>query len=296
MPELTLEHINKQRVQLRPKRRPPTRDFVRSRASMDFDFTTPEEIKEEENETNDQNEARDNEETSEIDTPVEPTSMPTPPPKPERNGWKLPTPGSEVVLRKTKSDNEKSEEIKEEIEDHINDITPQSSPEKKYKERKRFKMHFIKFRRSRKGKQDGKNKEPETQTNLSHARSVDSGLQPLGENSRRRWPHRRFRGSDEKGVSWLLSLFHKKSPQQNNDTNDTQCTISEETESTTKNAEDLSKVNVSRNHSDRSSNSKDENSGTDELTNGDTSHNADGENQESVSNLRQKFERISGAY
>lgn len=296
VPELTLEHINKQRVPLRPKRRPPTREFVRSRASMDFDFYVPEEI-EEEDEDSGQNEATGDE------AKVKPTP-PIPAPKPaERNGWKLPTPGPDVVLRKTKSENVeevKSDEVQEaEIEENTNDITPQSSPEKKQKERKRFKMHLFKFRRSRKGKLNGKTPKMETErkTNLTetYSMSVDSGLRPLGEDSRRRWPNRRSRRSEEKGLNWLLGIFHKKNPQQGpKDTKDAEH-IPDDTEDVAKDAQDASQVHATGNHSDTNSNGKPEVNGTVpevKLRNDHTSH-EDDVNPDSVSDLRLKFERFS---
>ena len=301
--ELTLEHINKQRVQLRPKRRPPTRDFVRSRASLDFDFYVPEEIKEED-EDEKQNEAVSDKVTVETHTSAgrelesTPPSRPTPPPKPaERNGWKLPTSESQVVLRKTKNENIQEVKSEEEIEENINDITPQSSPEKKQKERKRFK-HLFKFRRSRKGKQNGKtsNMQSDVKTNLTetYSMSVDSGLN--SEHSRRRWPNRRSHKSrEEKGLNWLLGIFHKKQP--HGSTTDTKETehIPEDAEGTAESAKHAPNVDITENPSDPNSNGKSTANGTVselELGNGDTSH-EDVNNTESVSNLRQKFERFS---
>lgn len=260
---------------------------MRSRASMDIDLAIPEEI-EEENE----------DEMTEADIPEilhrkpTPPAKPSPPPKPTvGNGWRLPTPGPDVVLRKTKPDNieeEKSDGVTEIDNDESMDITPQSSPEKKHKERKRFKMQIFKFRRSRKGKHNGKTPSTETErkTNLTQipSMSMDSGLRPLGDDSRRRWPNRR-----EKGMNWLFGIFHKRNAPHNKDSNDAENSPGGN-EEVAKHAEDSSNVQATGNHSDTNSNGKTEV----ELRNGDTSHEDDA-NPESVSNLRQKFEKISSA-
>jgi hypothetical protein len=256
---------------------------------MDFDFYVPEEIKEE---------AEDSElnEVEELELETTPPLKPTPPSRPAvGNGWRLPPPGPGVVLRKTKSEipqGVKSDEVGE-IEENINDITPQSSPEKKYKERKRFNIHRL-FRRSRKNKQHGKapNMETERKTNLTetYSKSVDSGLRPLGEDSRRRWPIRRPRKSEEKGLSWLFGIFHKRNPQQDTKNTNDADHISEDTEDIAKTAEDV----ATGHHSDTNLNGKSEINGTvseAELRNGHTSH-EDETNPESVSDLRQKFERF----
>ncbi|XP_028409954.1 uncharacterized protein LOC114532607 [Dendronephthya gigantea] len=299
-----LVHINKQRVQLRPKRRLPSRDFVKSRASMDFDIAFPEEIKEEEEDSED-DEITENVNTSEVHTSARPTPpIPAPKPTPERNGWKLPTPASGVVLRKTNqeiAEDVKSDEV-EEIRKNGNDITPQSSPEKKHKEQKRIK-HLFKFRRSRKEKirrqtSDG---EIEGKTNLTetYSMSVDSGLRPLGEESRRRKPNRRSAKSDRKGLNWLLGLFHKKSS--HSDTKDTKDTenIPGDNEDTSKDTEELPTEHVIGSQSDGNSNGDaiaTETVPEDELKNGHTSSHKDQENPETVSDLRQKFERLSVAF
>jgi hypothetical protein len=285
---------------------------------MDFDFHVPEEIKEEDEESR-LDEATEDEGTAEVHTPEEreleatPPSRPTPPPKPaERNGWKLPTSDSQVVLRKTTNENIQEVKSEEELEESRNDITPQSSPEKKQKERKRFKMHLFKFRRSRKGKQNaGKtpSTESEGKTNLTetYSMSVDSGLN--SERSRRRWPNRRSQKSkDEKGLSWLLGIFHKKHGS-NKDTKDAERTP-EEAEDITEGAKGAPNIDNTDNHSDTNSNGNTKANGTApevelsngpevELSNGDTSVTSHEEDdtaktkQESVSNLRQKFERFS---
>ena len=255
---------------------------------MDFDLSIPDEIEEE-----------DETDTTEADTPVNlqrkpmPPAKPSPPPKPTvGNGWRLPTPGHEVVLRKTKPDNieeEKSDGVTEADNDDSMDITPQSSPEKKLKERKRFNLHIFRFRRSRKGSHNGKNSSTETErkTNLTQtpSRSVDSGLRPLGEDPRRRWPNRR-----EKGMNWLLGIFHKRNVQHNKDPNDAENSPGGN-EEMAKHAENSSNVHATGNLSDTNSNGNTEV----ELRNGDTSHEDDAD-PESVSDLRQKFERISKAF
>lgn len=293
-------------MQLRPKRRLPSRDFVRSRASMDFDIAFPEEIKEED-EDGENDETSENVDTSEVHTPVRPTPpIPPPKPKPEGNGWKLPTPGTGVVLRKTNQDNiedAKSDEGEvEKMKGNINDITPQSSPEKKHKEQKRIK-HLFKFRRSRKEKINRKasdSSEIEGKTNLTetYSMSVDSGLRPLGEDSRRRWPNRRSGKSEKKRLNWLLGLFHRKgSHADTKDTKDTE-NIPGHNDDTSKDTEELPTEHVVINQSDGNSNGDaraTETAPDNELRNGHTSH-EDQENPETVSDLRQKFERISGVF
>ena len=270
---------------------------------MDFDISLafPEEIEEEDE---DVGEREDTETQDRVQSPLKPpapppkpteehtSERPTPPPKPaERNGWRFPNLGSEVVLRKTKTEN--TDEAKsDEIEDNVHESNaPESSPEKKRRERRRFKVPFPKLRRSRKGRQNGNNLKPETErkTNLTETQSmsVDSGARPLGENPRRRWPNR-HRKSEEKGLNWLLGLFHKRSADGPQDTS--------------KNSKDVAHATGS--HGDTNSNGTNQPNGSvpevrveGELTNGDTSHEVEAnETPENVSDIRKKFERLSVAF
>lgn len=259
---------------------------MKSRASMNFDLSIPDEIEEEDEDTTEETD------TSEEGRKPTPPAKPSPPPKPTMgNGRRLPTPGPEVVLRKTKPENieeEKSDGVKETDNDESMDITPQSSPEKTLKERRRFKMQIFKFRRSRNGKQNGKTSSAETvgKTNLTHtpSKSLDSGLQPLGEDSRRRWPNRR-----EKGMNWLRGIFHKRHAQHNKDSNDAE-NGPIGNEEVAKHADDSPNVNAVDNHGDTNSNGKTEV----ELRNVDTSL-ENGANPKSVSDIRQRFERNASA-
>ncbi|XP_046847805.1 pleckstrin homology domain-containing family O member 2-like [Xenia sp. Carnegie-2017] len=123
VPKLQLEHINKDRVKMRPKRRPPSRAFVKSQASLDFDFVISEDIKEDDEEESTKVEHTDlhteeaNENLSDdSETPKTSLVKPTPPPKPlSKLNKKIPGP----------------KEVNTEIanENHSDDAeTPQTSP------------------------------------------------------------------------------------------------------------------------------------------------------------------------
>lgn len=291
----SLENVTKQRVQLRPKRRPPSRGFVKSMASLDIDFSLPEEILEEDEE-------EDSEEELEITNavakgPVKPSvaSKPSDP----NGAWKLPPIDSKILLKKTSSAESKSSVQSEDIPKKIPsvpedpDSTPAPLQEGKPRRRsKRFKFHLFKFRRS-------KEIEKDTHSNLpdNNSTSVDSRSRPLGEEPTKGWRRRRRLKSEgeRKRLSWLMELFHMKTSTRDSEANDTKTpAVAPLPSNVNINSHDTSDIEKDKTQTNgHVSEIKTEN----ELTDADAlNYDENDENPETVSDLKKKFERISTGF